>query len=204
MKFRTRVQTSMERYLIIQLVPAFIIQRFYDTLLRKFLRWINFGRKPTKFQYIPAARTDPRLVTSGPHNRMTVRTIPGSIPQWELLDDLTGFPEKEVLSCASSNYAGFSKLEHDMENVIESAIRTLPWCPAPPALEERLRKTCAEYMGFEACITAPFGFGIKLIAFESIANIAKVQGCQMVFLRDRDAHNSTLTGCFYQKEAKVH
>ncbi len=135
---------------------------------------------------------------------MTIRTIPGSIPQWELLDDLTGFPEKEVVNCASSNYAGFSMLEHNMENVIETAIRTLPWCPAPPALEARLRKTCAEYMGFEACVTAPSGFGTNLIAFESIANVAKAQGRQMVFLCDGDAHNSMLTGCFYQKEAKVH
>jgi len=123
---------------------------------------------------------------------------------WELREDLRVYPEKEVVNCASSNYAGFSILEHDMENVIRTAIQTLPWCPAPPALEERLRRTCAEFMGFKACITAPSGFGANLVAFESIANVAKAQGRQMVFLCDGDSHNSMLTGCFYQKAATVH
>ena len=127
-----------------------------------------------------------------------------SVPEWEDCEDITKYSEREVVNCASSNYAGFSLLEHDMEDVIKEAITTLPWCPAPPALEERLKKTAAEYMGFEACVTAPSGFGANLIAFESIAHVAQAQGRQMVFLCDGDSHNSMLTGCFYQKTASIH
>lgn len=135
---------------------------------------------------------------------MIVRKVPKLDAYWEENEDLTRYPEQEVVNCASSNYGGFAYLEHGIEDVMRSAIEKLPWCPAPPALEQRLRKTAADYFGADACVTAPSGFGANLIAFESIANIAKSQGRQMVFLCDGDSHNSMLTGSFYQKGATIH
>ncbi|KAL8793355.1 MAG: hypothetical protein Q9195_004033 [Heterodermia aff. obscurata] len=151
-----------------------------------------------------AAET-PRLVTSGPHNRMTIRKIPESASrQYEEVEELDSFEKSEVVNCASNNYGGFSRLEFGSERVIEAALRQLPFCPPPAALEEQVRLKYASYMGFDGAFTAPSGFSTNVLAFGTVAGVARSQGRDLVFLMDRDCHNSMFTGAFYNKGAKVH
>jgi len=150
-------------------------------------------------------RRDPRIVTSGPHNRMMVKLVPTEVTrQYEESTNISTFKEVELVNCASNNYGGFSQLEFGAEKVIESALRKLPFAPAPAALEEKVRSKCAEYMGFEACVTAPSGFSTNVLAFATVAGVARSQGRKLIFLCDRDCHNSMLTGAYYNKEARVH
>ncbi|KAI9715084.1 MAG: hypothetical protein M1812_006202 [Candelaria pacifica] len=155
--------------------------------------------------YIPAGRQDPRLVTSGPHNRMTIRNIPASTTrQYEEIPDLSIFPETETINCASNNYGGFSRLEASSMKVVEAGLRSLPFCPPPQLLEDHVKSTCAGYMGFDEAFTAPSGFSTNVLAFATVAGVAAKQGRGVVFMMDRDCHNSMFTGAFYNKGAKVH
>ena len=156
-------------------------------------------------QYIPVGRKDPRLVTSGPHTRMTIKDIPNKTTrQYEELKDLSIFPEREMVNCASNNYGGFSQLEYNAEQVVEAGLKTLPFAPAPDHLQTMLRSECASYMGFEACITTPSGFSTNVAAFATVATVAASQGRECVFLCDRDCHNSMFTGAYLNKGARVH
>jgi serine palmitoyltransferase len=150
-------------------------------------------------------RRDPRVVTSGPHNRMTAKLIPPEITRnYEEKAELSQFTDVELLNFASNNYGGFSKLEHSAESVMKAALTKLPFAPAPRALEEQVRQKCAEYMKFDECVTAPSGFSTNVLAFATVAGVARSQGKQLVFLCDRDCHNSMFTGAYFHKEAKVH
>ncbi|KAL9590199.1 MAG: hypothetical protein Q9203_001011 [Teloschistes exilis] len=161
--------------------------------------------KSRKFYYIPVGRRDPRLVTSGPHNRMVIRKIPESASrQYEEVGDLDSFENTEIVNCASNNYGGFSQLEFGSERVIEAALRQLHFCPPPAALEEQVRLQCASYMGFDSAFTAPSGFSTNVLAFATVAGVALNEGRSLVFLMDRDCHNSMFTGAFYNKDAKIH
>lgn len=144
-------------------------------------------------------------MTSNPGSRTTVRIIPSKATrQYEELDDLSVFPEKEIANFASNNYASFSTLEYDSERLMEEALRTLPFNPAPPALEKRVREECASFMGFDACVTAVSGFFTNILAFGTVAAVAKAQNRELVFLCDHESHNSMFTGAFYNKHAKIH
>ena len=169
----------------------------------------NFPCSPKKCpdvtQYIPTGRHDPRIVTSGPHNRLTIRDIPLSKnPQFEDTEDLSIFPEREIINCASNNYGGFADLEPGMDKVIEAGLRSLPFCPPPQPLEDLSRTECARYMGFDEAFTAPAGFSTNVLAFATMAGVGAAQGRHVVFLMDRDCHNSMFTGAFYNKGARVH
>lgn len=150
-------------------------------------------------------RRDPRLVTSGPHNRTTIRNIPArTTRQYEEIEDLTVFPESEIINCASNNYGGFSDLEPGTTDVIEAGLRSLPFCSPPRHLEDSVTTEVARYMGFDEAFTAPSGFSTNVLAFASVAGVAAKQGRRVVFLMDRDCHNSMFTGAFYNKGAKIH
>ena len=136
---------------------------------------------------------------------MTIRNIPAKTTrQYEELEDLTMFKKSEIVNCASNNYGGYSRLEFQSQEVIKSGLRSLPFCPPPAALEESVKYECARYMGFEQAFTAPSGFSTNILAFSTVAGVAKSQGRNLVFLLDRDCHNSMFTGAFYNKGAKVH
>ena len=136
---------------------------------------------------------------------MIIRKIPDSASRnYEEVEDLNSFDETEVINCASNNYAGFSQLEFGSERVIEAALRQLPFCPPPVALEDQVRLQCASYMGFDNAFTAPSGFSTNILAFGTVAGVARSQGRSLVYLMDRDCHNSMFTGAFYIKGAKIH
>lgn len=138
---------------------------------------------------------------------MMVKTIPAATTrQYEEIEDLDVFPETEILNCASNNYGGFSNLELEPEStkVIEAGLRSLPFCPPPQLLEDHVKTVCARYMGFDEAFTAPSGFSSNVLAFATVAGVAARQGRHVVFLMDRDCHNSMFTGAFYNKGAKVH
>jgi serine palmitoyltransferase len=151
------------------------------------------------------SRRDPRVVTSGPYNRIMTRLIPAKVTRrYEENYDLSLVKPVELVNCASNNYGGFSQLEYGAEKVIESALHKLPFAPAPAALELQVRRECAAYMKFDACVTAPSGFSTNVLAFTTAAGIARSQGRKLVFLCDRDCHNSMFTGAYLNKEARVH
>ncbi len=150
-------------------------------------------------------RRDPRIVTSGPFNRIMIKLIPPKVTRrYEEDYDLSLVGTVELLNCASNNYGGFSRLEYGAEKVIESALHKLPFAPGPAAMELQVRSECAAYMGFDACVTAPSGFSTNVLAFATVAGVARSQGRKMVFLCDRDCHNSMFTGAFLNKEARTH
>lgn len=150
-------------------------------------------------------RRDPRVVTSGPYNRLMIKLIPPQVTRrYEENYDLSSLKPVELVNCASDNYGGFSQLEFGAEKVIESALRKLPFAPAPLALELQVRSECAAYMKYDACVIAPYGFSTNVLAFATAAGIARGQGRKLVFLCDRDCHNSMFTGAFFNKEARVH
>ncbi|KAI4199277.1 MAG: hypothetical protein LQ350_004737 [Teloschistes chrysophthalmus] len=182
-----------------------LTQAWRDVKARKFYVPLLKTDFMTHYFYIPVGRRDPRLVTSGPHNRMVIRKIPESASrQYEEVGDLDSFENTEIVNCASNNYGGFSRLEFGSERVIEAALRQLPFCPPPAALEEQVRLQCASYMGFDSAFTAPSGFSTNVLAFATVAGVASNEGRSLVFLMDRDCHNSMFTGAFYNKGAKIH
>ena len=71
-------------------------------------------------------------------------------------------------------------------------------------MEMQVRSECAAYMKFDACVTAPSGFSTNVLAFSTVAGVARCQGRNLVFLGDRDCHNSMFTGAFFNREARVH
>ncbi|KAI9695781.1 MAG: hypothetical protein M1836_006047 [Candelina mexicana] len=186
-------------------ILVILTQLWRDLSSGKFYKPLLSTDFMTHYFYIPAGRQDPRLVTSGPHNRMIVRNIPASTTrQYEEIPDLSIFPETEYINCASNNYGGFSRLEASAMKVVEAGLRSLPFCPPPQLLEDKVNSTCAGYMGFDEAFTAPSGFSTNVLAFATVAGVAAKQGRGMVFLMDRDCHNSMFTGAFYNKGARVH
>ena len=120
--------------------------------------------------------------------------------------DLSLVTPTELINCASNNYGGVTQLslEPDAEKVMEAALRKLPFAPAPAALEPTVLKECAEYMGFDVAATAPSGFSTNVLGFATAAGVAKSLGKKLVFLCDRDCHNSMFTGAFFNKAARTH
>jgi serine palmitoyltransferase len=136
---------------------------------------------------------------------MTAKLIPPEVTrQYEEDCDLSSFKDVELVNCASNNYGGFSRLEYGVDKVIESALHKLPFAPAPAALDQEVRSKCAAYMRCDACVTAPSGFSTNVLAFATVAGVARSQGRKLVFLCDRDCHNSMFTGAYFNKEARVH
>ena len=127
-----------------------------------------FGTHLTVDQYLPIGREQPRLLLSGPFRRFRVRVIPDHVTrQYEELEDLESFAEKELINCASNNYGGFTELEDKQTDVLKKALCILPFAPAPSSLNHSVRVACADYMGFDDCLTAPSGYpfsgwGVKL------------------------------------------
>ena len=109
-----------------------------------------------------------------------------------------------MINCASNNYGGFTELEPGTAKVMETGLRQLPFCPPPPLLEETVHSICAQYMGFDEALTAPSGSSTNVLAFATVAGVAATQGRRLVFLLDRDCHNSMFTGAFYCKGAEIH
>lgn len=148
---------------------------------------------------------DPRLVLTAPQNRMLVKIIPEWMTrQYEELDDLSHCLTKPIVNAASNNYGGFCTLEHGSADLVEIALRNLPFAPAPTTLENLVRKECADYMNSDACVTTPSGFSSNILAFATVAGIAEASGRKCVFLCDQDCHNSMFTGAFMHKQAKIH
>ncbi|KAL4954542.1 a-oxoamine synthase fum8 [Aspergillus filifer] len=159
------------------------------------------------YYHLPVIRRDPRVVVSGPYPRMAVRMIPPHVTRlYEESYDLSLVTPTELINCASNNYGGFTQLslEPGAEKVMEDALQKLPFAPAPAALEPTVLKECAEYMGFDAAATAPSGFSTNVLGFATAAGVAKSLGKKLVFLCDRDCHNSMFTGAFFNKTARTH
>ena len=147
----------------------------------------------------------PRVVVKGASNRILTKIIPENVTRrYEEAYDLSLVEPMSLINCASNNYGGFCELEYGAEKVIESALEKLPFAPAPQALEEQVRKECAAYMDCEECVTAPSGFSTNVLAFATVANVARSQGRKLVFLCDGDCHNSMFTGAFFNTDARVH
>jgi serine palmitoyltransferase len=147
----------------------------------------------------------PRLVLSGPHDNMIVRVIADrTTRRYEELESLAQLPTKKMINCASNNYGGFSRLEHDAGKLIHGAISRLPFAPGPDELEQAVQVEGATYMGFEACELAPSGFSSNILAFRTVYGLAKTQGKLCIFLCDKDCHNSMFTGGFNNKGAMTH
>ena len=136
---------------------------------------------------------------------MTIRIIPKKLTRvYDDIEDLNAFPSLEMVNCASNGYGGFSDIEPGMQVVIDYALRSLPFCPPPKAVEDSVRLEVARYMGFDQVQTAPSGFSTNILAFAAVASVAAEQGRSVIFLMDRDCHNSMFTGAFYNKGAKIH
>lgn len=147
----------------------------------------------------------PRLVISGPHHDMVVRVIPDRVTRrYEELESLEHFTTQRMINCASNNYGGFSKLEHDSETLIHHAISKLPFAPGPNELEQAVQAEGARYMGFDACELAPSGFSSNILAFRTVFEFARSQGRLCIFLCDKDCHNSMFTGAYNNKDAMTH
>jgi 7-keto-8-aminopelargonate synthetase-like enzyme len=136
---------------------------------------------------------------------MKVRLIPSEAAhQYEEKGDLGQFETKEILNCASNNYGGFSRLEYNTASLMQEALLSLPFAPAPPRLESLLEERLASFMEFDVCALAPSGFSTNILAFSAVAEFAKNSGRNCVFLCDRDCHNSMFTGAYMNKDAKTH
>lgn len=118
--------------------------------------------------------------------------------------DMSTVEPVELINCASNNYGGFTDLEYGAEKVIKAALLKLPFAPAPRALELQVRRECEAYMGFDACVTAPSGFSTNVLAFRTAQEVASSLGRKLVFLCDRDCHNSMFTGAYFNKDARTH
>ncbi|KAI9817369.1 MAG: hypothetical protein M1832_004676 [Thelocarpon impressellum] len=190
---------------LIWTIMVTIAQAWEDLKSFSFYRPVLSTHLSAHFFYLPCGRQDPRLVTSGPHTRMTVKMIPDHVTrQYETLDNIAEFPEQELVNCASNNYGGFSRLEHTAEELVEAGLLMLPFAPAPQHLQSMLRSECASYMGFDSCITTPSGFSTNVAAFATVAAVARAQGRDLVFLCDRDCHNSMFTGAYLNKGSQIH
>lgn len=145
------------------------------------------------------------MVLSAPHDRMLVRTIPDSVTRdYEELDDLSDCPVREIVNAASNNYGGFTRYEHDSASLIETALQYLPFNPAPADLEARVRKDLAAFMSAEACVTTLAGFGANILAFRTVAQVAKKMGKRCYIVMDRDSHSSMFVGAYMNGEATFH
>lgn len=150
-------------------------------------------------------RREPRVLTTGPYNKFTTKYIPPTVTRrFEEDYDLESLETFDFINCASNNYGGFSQLEFGAEKAIASALQKLPFAPAPPDLETQVRRECAAYMECEACVTAPSGFSTNVLAFGTVAGVARNLGRKMVFICDRDCHNSMFTGAYLNQEARTH
>jgi serine palmitoyltransferase len=118
--------------------------------------------------------------------------------------DMPSAEPVELINCASKNYGGSTDLEFGAEKVIVAALLKLPFAPALRVLELQVRRECEAYMGFNACATAPSGFSTNVLAFRTAQEIATSLGRKLVFLCDRDCHNSMFTGAYFNKEARAH
>lgn len=103
-------------------------------------------------------------------------------------------PTKQIINCASNNYAGFSRLEGRAEALIEHTLTRLPFAPGPSALKDAAKAELRQYMGFDACEFMPSGFSSNLLAFRTVRASARAQARPCIFLCDRDCHNSLITG----------
>lgn len=147
----------------------------------------------------------PRLVLPGPHDNMLVRVIPDKTTRrYEELESLEQFPTKQIINCASNNYGGFSRLEHNAERLIHSAITRLPFAPGPNELEQAVQAEGARYMGFESCELAPWGFSSNILAFRTVFELARSQDKLCIFLCEMDCRNSMFTGALNNKGAMTH
>ncbi|MCJ1405277.1 hypothetical protein MMC11_008504 [Xylographa trunciseda] len=155
----------------------------------------SLGHILTSEQYLPIGREQPRLLLSGPFRKFLVRVIPDHVTkQYEELEDLDSFAQRELINCASNNYGGFTELEGQQTDLLKKALCMLPFAPAPPSLDQSVRAACADYMGFDQCLTAPSGYSTNILAFRLVAEVAKKESKQCVFICDADSHNSMLTG----------
>ncbi|KAL4941781.1 hypothetical protein BDV06DRAFT_222768 [Aspergillus oleicola] len=184
-----------------------IVQIWRDLKEGRRFRPILLTELISHYYHIPVVRRDPRVVVSGPYPRMAVKMIPPHVTRlYEESYDLSLVTPTELINCASNNYGGFTQLslEPGAEKVMEAALRKLPFAPAPAALEPIVLKECAAYMGFDVAATAPSGFSTNVLGFATAAGVAKSLGKRLVFLCDRDCHNSMFTGAFFNKAARTH
>ncbi|EAS35853.2 uncharacterized protein CIMG_01207 [Coccidioides immitis RS] len=196
----------VEKFLfLIWSIMLVLTQVWSDFIEKRPFRYVLKSDIMAHYFFLPAGRHDPRFVTSGPYSRINVKMIPPNVTRrYEEDTDLSTFEEVEIINCASNNYGGFTELENRSGEIIETALQLLPFAPAPNALELRVRAKCAEYMSCDACVTAPSGFSTNRLIFATVAGVARSQGRKLVFLCDRDSHNSMFTGAFFNKEAEVH
>lgn len=145
------------------------------------------------------------MVLSAPHDRIIVKTIPDSMTRdYEELDDLSQCPVREIVNAASNNYGGFTRYEYNSASLIEATLQHLPFNPAPPDLEARVRKDIAAYMAAEACVTTLAGFGANILGFRTVAQVATKMGKRCIFLMDKDSHSSMFIGAYMNGDAIFH
>ncbi|KAL4870553.1 hypothetical protein BDV12DRAFT_165811 [Aspergillus spectabilis] len=199
--------TFMEKFrFFVWSVVVVLVQIWRDLIIeRRRLRPVLFTELISHYFFIPVIRRDPRVVTSGPYPRVQVKMIPPNVTRlYEEAYDLSLVKPVELINCASNNYGGFTELEFGAEKVMEAALRKLPFAPAPVALEKQVLRECAAYMGFDVCATAPSGFSTNVLGFSTAAGVARSLGRKLVFLCDRDSHNSMFTGAFFNKDGRTH
>jgi 7-keto-8-aminopelargonate synthetase-like enzyme len=64
-------------------------------------------------------------------------------------------------------------------------------------LSNTTAKDYAAFMGFEACVTAVSGLFTNVLAFGTVAAVAKAQNRELVFICDAECHNSMFTRALF-------
>ncbi|MCJ1397575.1 hypothetical protein MMC11_000769 [Xylographa trunciseda] len=156
------------------------------------------------YYYYPMGIQIPRVVSTAPHPRMKMKVVPSTaIRQNKGLQDLSIYPEREVINCGSSNYGGFSYMDPGTVEILETAVRRHSLALAPKHLQDTLRSEFTSYMGFDEAAISPTGFTANIVAFATVAAVAKSQRRSVVFFCDTDSHSSMLTGAYMCEGAKV-
>lgn len=154
------------------------------------------------FVMVPMATKELRLLASGPRDHIELyRPQDAEAYRDDRLGSLEGLPTLKLTNLASNNYGAFAQLEPGALALLQLALQTLPMTPAPPALEDEVRREFVRFMGFGACELASSGFNCNMLAFRAVVDAAKSQGRLCVFLCDRESHSSMWTGAYANKEA---
>ncbi|KAG2009355.1 hypothetical protein GB937_007758 [Aspergillus fischeri] len=140
----------------------------------------------------PALSRTPRILDTAP-------TLRSDMSDWNYKGAQVESGSKNVLNIASSSQLGFVELEFKTGNLLEYAIRNLPFtgnsCGCNAKLEETVKNELKSFMGFDGCVLTAIGYQFNLVAFAAMAMAAS--NCEeTVFLMDTGCHNSMYIGAF--------